>query len=69
MEELQVKKRGGYRANAGRKPKYSEETNVLTMRVPKSKIKDLRKVIPILIQNDSIIQILLDNESQNQVEE
>ena len=60
MSEVVVKKRGGYRPNAGRKPKYSEETQVLTVRIPKSMIKDIRKTIPILIDHPKIMQMVIE---------
>jgi hypothetical protein len=45
--ELQgiTKKRGGTRKNAGRNPKYNEETKTVAFRCPISKVDDLKIII------------------------
>lgn len=37
--------RGGKRSNSGRKQKYGEETNAISFRCPKSKIKELKELV------------------------
>lgn len=39
------KTHGGKRANAGRKPKYGEETQTISFRVPKSKIDQIKQIV------------------------
>ena len=41
--------RGGKRANAGSKPKYSEPTKTIAFRVPISKIDEVKDVIKALL--------------------
>lgn len=47
--EIATKKRGGYRANSGRKKKYGEETKIVTFRFPASMHKELKKSISKLL--------------------
>ncbi len=51
-KEVKNPKWGGARKNAGRKTKYGEPTRVLTVRVPISKMEDVKYAIQyILSQN------------------
>ena len=38
-------KHGGKRTNSGAKQKYGEPTKSVTLRVPESKIKDVKKIV------------------------
>lgn len=42
---MNEKKRGGIRPNSGRKFKYGEETVNITVRIPKTKVKDFRAMV------------------------
>lgn len=57
MEQVttEKKKRGGYRANAGRKKKYGEDTKIITFRLPMSLHKELKRAIQkILVSPEKI---------------
>lgn len=52
QESLKNPNWGGSRSNAGRKKKYGEVTKVLTVRIPVSKLEQVREAIRyILAQN------------------
>jgi hypothetical protein len=42
---MKKENRGGKRANAGSKPKYSEPTKTIAFRVPESKINEVKAVV------------------------
>lgn len=54
------KGRGGYRANAGRKKKYDEDSRVLTMRVPESVYNDLKKALSRLAKDRNLLEMFLE---------
>jgi hypothetical protein len=41
---MEQQKRGGYRKNAGAKPKYNESTKTTAFRVPISKIDEVKQM-------------------------
>lgn len=51
-------KRGGKRPNSGRKPKYGEPTTVFQMRVPETKVQDIKKAVRILLNEDWLDRFL-----------
>ena len=42
---MDIKKHGGKRKNSGAKHKYGEPTKTVTLRIPESKIKDVKKIV------------------------
>ncbi len=46
---MKKENRGGKRANAGSKPKYSEPTKTIAFRVPESKINEVKEVVKVLL--------------------
>lgn len=57
-EEQPKTKKGGKRANSGRKPKYGEPTKVFQMRVPESKMYKLKKAVNLLLNEDWLDRFL-----------
>lgn len=45
MKAKRKKGRGGKRKGAGRKPSFGEPTTTIAFRVPKSKVKDIKKTV------------------------
>jgi hypothetical protein len=49
--EVSKKARGGYRANAGTKSKYGEQTENITFRVPASHKQAIREIVKKYLMN------------------
>jgi len=62
MEEtlIEKKKRGGYRANAGRKKKYGEQTKIITFRLPMSLHKELKRAIQKILASPEKIHVFIN---------